>query len=163
MICNKCNDPNVGFSLNKNESAVKCYMGDTGLLVSHAFSENEIVSEQLYKNIMAGKLSLNEGMLYENVISQMLCAKGRKLFFYTEYDAKSHRNSMEIDFLLSNKSKTKFRVFPVEVKSSKNYTTSSLNCFKKKFGKKKMGKATSFTQRHLPSCRTARFAFHRIW
>lgn len=139
MICNlcyKCNDPNVGFSLNKNESAVKCYMGDTGLLVSHAFSKNEIVSEQLYKNIMAGKLSLNEGMLYENVISQMLCAKGRKLFFYTEYDAQSHRNSMEIDFLLSNESKTKFRVFPVEVKSSKNYTTSSLNGFKKKFGKK---------------------------
>jgi len=69
---------------------------------------------------------------------------------------------MEIDFLLSNESKTKFRVFPVEVKSSKNYTTSLLNGFKKKFGKK-MGKATSFTQRHLPSCRTARFAFHRIW
>lgn len=45
MICNvcyKCNDPNVGFALNKNDSAVKCYMGDTGLLVSLAFSENEI-------------------------------------------------------------------------------------------------------------------------
>ena len=36
MICNlcyKCNDPNVGFSLNKNESFVKCYMGDTGCLL----------------------------------------------------------------------------------------------------------------------------------
>lgn len=55
MICNlcyKCNDPNVGFALNKNESAVKCYMGDTGLLVSLAFSENEIASQQLYKQIM---------------------------------------------------------------------------------------------------------------
>ncbi|MCR5517102.1 MAG: hypothetical protein K6F17_00855 [Lachnospiraceae bacterium] len=43
MICNlcyKCNDPNVGLALNKNESYVKCYMGDTGLVVSHAFSEN---------------------------------------------------------------------------------------------------------------------------
>ena len=32
MICNlcyKCNDPNVGFALSKNESSVKCYMGDT--------------------------------------------------------------------------------------------------------------------------------------
>lgn len=72
MICNlcyKCNDPSVGFALNKNESQVKCYMGDTGLLVSHAFNENEIASNRLYKSIMDGKLSLNEGMLYENMIA----------------------------------------------------------------------------------------------
>jgi predicted AAA+ superfamily ATPase len=143
MICNlcyKCNDPNVGFALNKNESAVKCYMGDTGLLVSLAFSENEIASNQLYKAIMNGKLSLNEGMLYENMIAQMIRAKGRQLYFYTEYDASAHRNSMEIDFLLSNESKTNFKVFPVEVKSSKNYTTTSLGKFKDKF-KKRVGKS----------------------
>ena len=57
-------------------------MGDTGLLVSHAFSENEIMDEQLYKQIMDGKLSLNKGMLYENMIAQMITALGRKLFFY---------------------------------------------------------------------------------
>ena len=28
-LCDKCNDPNVGFALSKNESSVKCYMGDT--------------------------------------------------------------------------------------------------------------------------------------
>ena len=141
MICNlcyKCNDPNVGFALNKNESSVKCYMGDTGLLVSHAFSENEIASNQLYKAIMNGKLSLNEGMLYENVIAQMIRAKGKQLFFYTEYSTDLHRNSMEIDFLLSNESKTNFKIFPVEVKSSKNYTTTSLGKFKTKF-KKRVG------------------------
>jgi predicted AAA+ superfamily ATPase len=143
MICNlcyKCNDPNVGFALNKNESSVKCYMGDTGLLVSLAFSENEIASNQLYKAIMNGKLSLNEGMLYENVIAQMIRAKGRQLFFYTEYNASAHRNSIEIDFLLSNESKTNFKVFPVEVKSSKNYTTNSLGKFKDKF-KKRVGRS----------------------
>ena len=143
MICNlcyKCNDPNVGFALNKNESSVKCYLGDTGLLVSHAFSENEIASNQLYKAIMNGKLSLNEGMLYENLIAQMIRAKGRQLFFYSEYDVSTHRNSMEIDFLLSNESKTNFKVFPVEVKSSKNYTTTSLGKFKDKF-KKRVGES----------------------
>ena len=44
MLCNlcyKCNDPNAEFALNKNESSVKCYLGDTGLLVSLAFNENE--------------------------------------------------------------------------------------------------------------------------
>ncbi len=84
MICNlcyKCNDPNVGFALNKNDSYVKCYMGDTGLLVSLAFSENEIMDQQLYKQIMDEKLSLNQGMIYENMIAQMITAMGRKLFF----------------------------------------------------------------------------------
>ena len=139
MICNlcyKCNDPCVGFALNKNESSVKCYMGDTGLLVSLAFSENEIANEQLYKSIMNGKLSLNEGMLYENVIAQMLVSKGRKLYFYTQYNLEKRRNDIEIDFLLSNESKTNFKIFPLEVKSSKNYTTTSLTKFAEKFGNK---------------------------
>ena len=136
MICNlcyKCNDPNVGFALNKNDAAVKCYMGDTGLLVSLAFSENEISDQQLYKAIMGGRLSLNEGMLYENMIAQMIAAKGKKLYFYTRYNEEKHRNDIEIDFLLSNESKTSFRIFPVEVKSSKNYTTTSLNDFRELF------------------------------
>ena len=136
MICNlcyKCNDPNVGFSLSKNDSAVKCYMGDTGLLVSLAFSENEISDQQLYKAIMAGRLSLNEGMLYENIIAQMIAATGRKLYFYTRYSEAKHRNDIEIDFLLSNESTTSFRIYPMEVKSSKNYTTTSLNVFRELF------------------------------
>ena len=139
MICNlcyKCNDPCVGFALNKNEAAVKCYMGDTGLLVSLAFSENEISTQQLYKSIMNGKLSLNEGMLYENVISQMIASSGHKLYFYTHYSEEKHRNDIEVDFLISNESKLNFKIFPLEVKSSKNYTTTSLNAFKEKFGNK---------------------------
>lgn len=79
MICNlcyKCNDPNVGFALSKNDVAVKCYMGDTGLLVSLAFSENELSDQQLYKAIMGGRLSLNEGMIYKNMIAQMIAARG---------------------------------------------------------------------------------------
>lgn len=136
MICNlcyKCNDPNVGFALNKNDSAVKCYMGDTGLLVSLAFNENEIMEQQLYKLIMNDKLSLNEGMIYENAISQIIASKGKKLYFYTRYSEEKHRNDIEIDFLLSNESKMNFKVFPVEVKSSKNYTATSLIRFKESF------------------------------
>lgn len=139
MICNlcyKCNDPNVGFALNRNESEVKCYMGDTGLLVSLAFSENEISNNQLYKNIMNGKLSLNEGMLYENLIAQTLVANGKKLYFYNHYSKEKHRNDIEIDFLISNESKTNIKVYPIEVKSSKNYSNSSYDKFKLKFGKK---------------------------
>jgi hypothetical protein len=139
MICNlcyKCIDPNVGLALNKNETYVKCYMGDTGLLVSHTFNENELMDQQLYKQIMDGKLALNEGMLYENVISQMIAAMDKKLYFYTRYSEEKHRNDIEIDFLISNDSKVNYRINPIEVKSSKNYTTTSLGRFKEVFGKK---------------------------
>lgn len=51
-------------------------MGDTGLLVSLAFSENELSDQQLYKAIMGGRLSLNEGMIYKNMIAQMIAARG---------------------------------------------------------------------------------------
>ena len=40
------------------------------------------------------------------------------------------------DFLLSNASKTSFKIYPVEVKSSKNYTTTSLNDFKDIFSRR---------------------------
>ena len=57
MICNLCykyNAPNAGFLLTKNPQFLKCYMGDTGLLASLAFSENETQKNSLYKNIING-------------------------------------------------------------------------------------------------------------
>lgn len=56
-------------------------MGDTGLLVSHTFDENELLEDEVYKQILASKLQINEGMLYENAIAQMLVANGQKLYY----------------------------------------------------------------------------------
>ncbi len=139
MICNlcyKCTDPNVGFGLNKDDSSVKCYMGDTGLLVSLAFSENELTKSSLYKQIINDKLSINKGMLYENAIAQMITSMGKKLYFYTRYNIDKHRNDIEVDFLLSNDSKLNFKIIPIEVKSSKNYTTTSLGKFNELYKKR---------------------------
>lgn len=136
MISNECfltSDPNVGLSINEVRTYVKCYLGDTGLLVSHAFDENELLENEVYSQILNDKLNLNEGMLYENVIAQMLTAKGHKLYFYTHYSEEKHRNDIEIDFLLSNNSKLKYKLYPIEVKSGKNYKTSSLLRFKEKY------------------------------
>ena len=136
MISNEaflCNDPGVGLSINEDRTYVKCYMGDTGLLVSHAFDENELLEEEVYKQILLDKLSINEGMLYENVIAQMLVANKHKLYFYTHYNTDKHRNDIEIDFLLSNNSKLKYKIYPIEVKSSKKYSTISLLRFKEKY------------------------------
>lgn len=136
MVANECrraNDPNVGLSLTESDTYIKCYLGDTGLLVSHAFDENELLEDEVYKQILDGKLGLNEGMLYENVIAQMLTANGHRLFFYTHYSEEKKRNDIEIDFIISNNSKTKYKMYPIEVKSGTRYTTDSLLKFREKY------------------------------
>ena len=40
---------------------------------------------------------------------------------------------IEIDFIISNGSKTKPKIYPIEVKSGKRYTTKSLERFMEKF------------------------------
>ncbi len=136
MICNECfltGDPNVGLSLNEDRTFIKCYMGDTGLLVSHAFDENSLADAELYKQIIGDRLSMNEGMLYKNTIAQMLTANGHKLYFYTHFNEEKHRNDIEIDFIISNNNKLKYKIYPIEVKSTKTYGIKSLERFKEKF------------------------------
>ena len=140
MICNECfntSDPNVGLSINEERTYVKCYLNDTGLLASHAFDENELM-QSVYAQILNDKLSLNEGMLYENVIAQILTAGGHKLYFYTHYSEIKKRNDIEIDFIISNDSKLKMKIFPIEVKSTKKYGITSLERFEEKY-KKRIG------------------------
>ena len=134
--CRKTSDPNIALALNASATYIKCYMCDTGLLLSHAFNENEMLENEVYKQILSDNLSLNEGMLYENLIAQMLTANGHKLFYYTRYSNEKHRNDIEIDFLISNNSKLKYKTFPIEVKSGKKYTTTSLLRFKDAYGKR---------------------------
>ena len=50
--CFMCSDPNVGLSINEVRTYVKCYMGDTGLLGSHAFDDNELLEDEVYKQIL---------------------------------------------------------------------------------------------------------------
>ena len=71
-------------------------MGDTGLLISHAFTEKEIADGQLYKQILHDNLSINEGMIFENVVAQTLASNGHSLFFYTRYNSEKKRNDIEM-------------------------------------------------------------------
>lgn len=131
--CFNCTDPNIGLSLNEDRTYLKCYMGDTGLLVSHAFTESEIEAEDLYRQLILGRLSINEGMIFENAVMQALVCNGYTPFFYTHYHIEKHRNDMEIDFLISNKSKTRYKIYPIEAKSAERYSITSLRKFCDKF------------------------------
>ncbi|MCR5772694.1 MAG: AAA family ATPase [Butyrivibrio sp.] len=133
-ICFNSTEPNLGLKLNRDNSSFKIYMGDTGLLISHAFDENGIVSEDIYKKLLFGKLEVNEGMIFENVVAQMLATNGKKLYFYSNPSRDDKDSRMEIDFLLAkSKITNRHNISPIEVKSGKNYTLSSLNKFKKKY------------------------------
>ena len=84
---------------------------------------------------MFGKLEVNEGMLIENIVAQMLTAAGHRLFFFSRYDEKNAENRMEIDFLIQKPTITsRHNISPIEVKSSKRYTLTSLNKSIKKYG-----------------------------
>lgn len=79
MIVNTCfnaSEPSLGLRMNLDRLTLKCYMADTGLLISHTFDSEAIIKESLYKKILFGKLEINKGMLVENIVAQMLKATG---------------------------------------------------------------------------------------
>ena len=136
MIANMCYNtsaPSIGLRLNMQRLTLKCYMGDTGLLISHAFDENGLLSEEIYKKLLFDKLEVNKGMLIENIVAQMLVASGHKLYFYANSSTEAI-NRMEIDFLIAkSKIGSRHNISPIEVKSSNRYTLSSIKKFMQQF------------------------------
>jgi len=132
-ICFNATEPNIGLKMNEERTTMKCYMNDTGLLISHAFDERGIVAEDIYRKLLFGKLDVNEGMLMENIVAQMLVASGHKLYFFSKSSSEAPER-MEIDFLIAKSKVTSHHnIIPLEVKSGKNYTFSSLNKFTTKY------------------------------
>ncbi len=131
--CYNVTEPQVGMRLKRDDLTFKCYMGDTGLLISHAFDEKLIQGEELYQKLMLDKLEINGGMLVENIVAQMLKASGHSLYFYSK-NSDVAKERMEVDFLVEKPTLTNaHNICPVEVKSGKNYTFSSIEKFVKKF------------------------------
>ena len=133
-ICYNSTAPNFGLKLNQDRLTLKCYMADIGLLISHAFDENGLVSEAIYKKLLFDKLEVNTGMIIENIVAQMLVASGHKLYFYSNPARDNVSSRMEIDFLIAkSKISNRHNISPLEVKSSKNYTLTSLKKFMVKY------------------------------
>lgn len=122
-------DPNVGLALSSDNATQKCYMADTGLLVTHTFKDKNYTDNELYRAILFDKMNINEGMLMENVVAQMLRLHRERLYFYSRSDSANRENHMEIDFLITEGKK----IAPVEVKSGNYRSHSSLDKFRKHF------------------------------
>lgn len=133
-FCYNTTEPSVGLALNKDESKVKLYLADTGLLVSMAFGTGDLEQGGIYEKILRGKLEFNKGMLVENLVAQLLRSAGHPLYYYTHYSRENSDDRMEVDFLIRKEAVTsRHNICPIEVKSSGKYTLSSLQKYCQKF------------------------------
>ena len=134
-LCTLAEDPSIGLALSADDATVKCYMADTGLLSTMAFSASGSALPEVYRQVLLGADGVNEGMLAENAVAQQLTASGHDLYFYSK-SSSIREERMEIDFLIIRPypdAAMKPRVSPVEVKSGKRYSTVSLDKFHAKF------------------------------
>lgn len=128
LVAYHANDPNVGMSSSINLEKFKLYLADTGLFVTLMFKDANFTENIVYEKLLADKLPVNLGMVYENVVAQELTANGYGLFYHTWPKEKSNHN-YEIDFILPDGKK----ICPIEVKASRYKTHTSLDAFGEKF------------------------------
>jgi len=137
-LCTLCEDPSVALALSEDDTTLKCYLADTGLLACMAFSASGTTMPETYRQVLIGDAAVNEGMLMENAVAQQLAAGGHELHFYAKA-SRAKEERMEVDFLIVRlypDAAMKPRVCPIEVKSGKRYSPVSLDKFKAKFSKR---------------------------
>ena len=134
MIVNNCinvTNPEIALELYAERKKFKMFMGDTGLLVTHVLN-NGGDTDKMYRSLIIDNLGINQGMIFENMVAQMLRANGHELYFHEfEYcpEGNSVSKTYEIDFLTVRGK----RLAPIEVKSSGYKSHKSFDYFKDKY------------------------------
>ena len=123
-IAYHANNPNVGMSLEKDINRYKLFLSDVGLFITLIFKDKDFTENIIYNKLLSNKLDTNLGYVYENIVAQMLMAKGNNLFYYT-MNSDNSNHLYEIDFLFSKGNK----ICPIEVKSGNYRSHKSLNLF----------------------------------
>ena len=148
MMGNECinvTKPEVALELFGDRSNFKLYMGDTGLLVTQIMKSRDETDEDLYKALIIDNLSINQGMIIENMVAQMLRASGHELYFheylYTPEDS-AREKKYEIDFMTVKKKK----ICPIEVKSSGYTSHKSFDYLTKKYQMKMQDRYIIYTK-----------------
>ena len=99
-------EPKLPLKLASSRNLFKLFSNDVGLLACQ-------YSDGIQLKILTGDDAINHGSVYENVVAQELLAHGFDELYY--YNSKKMG---ELDFILEYDGK----VFPVEVKSGKDYS-----------------------------------------
>ena len=134
MIVNNCynvSKPEVTLELYAQRTKFKMFMGDTGLLVTDILKGGGDLNK-MYRSLVLDDLGINQGMIFENMVAQMLKVNGHELYFHEfEYcpPDNSKEKTYEVDFLIPRGK----RLAPIEVKSSGYKTHKSFDYFKQKY------------------------------
>ena len=143
--CRNVTNPQITLDLFAESDNFKLFLGDTGLLISQILKTSKAVEEELYKKIITEHLGTNLGMIFENMVAQMLRARGYELFFheylYTPEGSKTEKK-FEVDFLIVKDR----NLCPIEVKSSAYKTHVSFDYFVKKYNLKKHERFIIYTK-----------------
>ncbi|MCD8286844.1 MAG: AAA family ATPase [Clostridia bacterium] len=110
--CLQCAKPEGYLRSNLGETSFKCYVADTGLLVT-LYNLVKKDTYTLYHEVLAGRLGVKEGMLLENAVAQMLAPSRRDLYFYRHYDGVSKLADIDADFMVYED----HRICPVDVRA----------------------------------------------
>lgn len=119
-FCHNLEIPQLPLEGNSKSDTFKVYMRDTGLLVA-------MLDEGTQEDIIDGNLGIYKGAIYENIIGDILEKKGKKLYYF-EYNS-----TLEVDFFI----RYERVITAIEVKSSGNSKSKSLETLMEKYGVKK--------------------------
>lgn len=128
-FCYRCSDPSIGLGLHRDTDDFKIYMGDTGLFVTMAFWDKDSSENEIYNRILADRLSVDLGYVFENVAAQMIRSSGHSLYYNTFSNREDNKKYYEVDFLITRRNK----LIPLEIKSSGYKTHKSLDEFCRKY------------------------------
>jgi len=119
----KCLNPQLPVKASAIPDYFKIYLNDTGLLCSKFGLNNEVIAFEPFQ------ISGIKGVLAENYVATALQVNGFEPYYW-DSDGKA-----EVDFIIQDKNG---RVIPVEVKSSENVRSKSLNEYIKKYKPEKV-------------------------
>lgn len=143
--CKNVTNPEITLDLFSESENFKLFLGDTGLLISLILMNSKTIEDEFYTKIITGHLGTNFGMIYENMVAQMLRARGYELFFHEYYytaPEKKVEQKYEIDFLIVRNR----NLCPIEVKSSNYKNHESFDYFVKKYKLKKHERFIIYTK-----------------
>lgn len=130
LISHNVSEPSIALSLTKRFDSYKLFLSDVGLFTTMLFNNGFKTEDNIYKKLMANKLDVNLGYLYENVVAQTIKSKNKELYYYT-WNKKESTHYYEIDFLIVKDNK----IVPLEVKSGIINNYRSLIAFCEKYSK----------------------------
>ena len=120
MYCHRLKCIDTPIQAYKEASIFKIYLSDTGLLMA-------MFDDDSATKILTNNLGIYKGAIYENIAAQMLYANNHDLLYF-EPSTRS-----EIDFLYIKNGD----ILPIEIKSSDNTRSKSLNAYIEKYKPKK--------------------------